>query len=42
MLISSPSRTLASVLLRRSEMALSYFTPNQPRSVSVQPEARHD
>ncbi len=41
MLISSPSRTLASVLPRRSSTALSYVTLNQPRFVSTQPEARH-
>lgn len=41
MLISSPSRTLASVLLRRSATALSYVTLNQPRFVSPQPEAGH-
>lgn len=37
MLISSPSRILASVLLRRSSTAPSYFTLSKPR----QPEARH-
>lgn len=41
MLISSPSRILASVLLRRSATALRYFTFSKPRFVSTQPEARH-
>ena len=41
MLISSPSRILASVLLRRSSTALSYVTLSQPRFVSTQLEARH-
>ena len=33
---------LASVLLRRSSTVLSYFPASQSRSVSTQPEARHD